>query len=76
MIWFILIYVSTIILYGLYIFVDMKKGETLKEYFNFTDLEFALASLLFPILNTCLILVLWSTKILHLIWNKIKYWKK
>lgn len=76
MIWLIIVYIITLILYGLYIFVDMKKSETLKEYFNFTDLELALASLLFPILNTYLILVLWSTKILHLIWDKIKYWKK
>ena len=74
--WFILIYASTIILYGLYVFVDMEKGDTLKVYFNFTDLELALASLLFPILNTCLVLVLWSIKILHLIWDKIKYWEK
>ena len=43
--WFILIYASTIILYGLYVFVDMEKGDTLKVYFNFTDLELALASL-------------------------------
>ena len=31
MIWFILIYVITLILFGVYIYIDMNKGETLQN---------------------------------------------
>jgi hypothetical protein len=32
MIWFILIYIITLILFGVFIYIDMDKGETLEHY--------------------------------------------
>ena len=34
MIWFIIIYGITLILWGIFIYTDMYKGETLEHYLN------------------------------------------
>lgn len=57
MIWFILIYVITLyvitlILFGVYIYIDMNKGETLQNYFNGTDLFSVIFCIFIPIINT------------------------
>lgn len=77
MIWFILIYVVTLILYLIYFYIDMKKGQTLKSYFNeFDDSYILIFCSSMPIINTIIVLVLYFCKIFNIIWNKIKYLEK
>ena len=56
MIWFILIYVITLILFGVCIYIDMDKGETLAHYFNGIDLLSTVFCILVPVINTFLLM--------------------
>ena len=77
MIWLVLIYIVTLILYLIYFYIDMKKGQTLNGYFDeFDDSHILIFCLFMPIINTILIVDLYFCKILNIIWNKIKLWKK
>lgn len=76
MIWFILIYVITLILFGVYIYIDMNKGETLQHYFNGADLFSIVFCVLIPIINTFTLIFFSIYKLSEKIWDKIKYWEK
>lgn len=76
MIWFILIYVITLILFGVGIYTEMEKGETLQHYFRYTELEAAVCLIFLPIVNTAAIICILAFKLLEKLWDKIKYWEK
>lgn len=76
MIWFILIYVITLILFGIIFYIDMDKGETLAHYFNGIDLYSIIFCILIPVINTFIVIFFFILKLFEKIWNKIKYWKK
>ena len=76
MIWFILIYIITLILYGVVIYIDMDKGETLDHYFKNIDLCAIIFCILLPFINTSILIFFSFFKLFEKIWNKIKYWKK
>jgi hypothetical protein len=76
MIWFILIYVATLILFGIIFYFDMDKGESLEDYFNGIDrLDFILM-FLFPIFNTIALIIVIFYVLSSNIWEKIKHWEK
>lgn len=76
MIWFILIYVITLILFGVVIYIDMDKGETLHHYSQGMDLPSTLFCILFPVVNTFIVILCYIVLLFSKLWNKIKYWKK
>lgn len=76
MIWFILIYVITLILFCVLCYLDMDKGETLEHYFQGMDIILFIVAFLFPIFNTLLLIMLILSTLSKTIWDKIKYWKK
>lgn len=76
MIWLILIYVVTLILYGVCIYIDMNKGENLQHYFRYIDTEAIICCIFIPIINTLALICIVSLKLLEKLWNKIKYWEK
>lgn len=76
MIWFILVYIITPILYGVVIYIDMEKGETLQEYVDKTGLFALVFFVITPIVNTCILIFFTTFKLSEKVWNKIKYWKK
>lgn len=76
MIWFILIYVITSILYGVAIYIDMEKGETLQHYFRHAELEAVICLMFLPIINTIAIIFILTFKLFEKLWEKIKYWEK
>jgi hypothetical protein len=76
MIWFILIYIITLILYGVFVYIDIDKGETLQRYFQNTEIMMIVSMVFTPIINTGFVILLFSTITFEKIWNKIKYWKK
>ena len=76
MIWFILIYVITLILFGVCIYIDMNKGETLQHYFNGIDLFSIVFCVVIPIINTFILIFCSIYKLSEKVWDKIKYWKK
>lgn len=76
MIWFILIYVITLILYGITVYCDMDKGESLDHYFRKLDGWELIIIFLIPIFNTFVLIFVILSLLLKKIWNKIKYWKK
>lgn len=76
MIWFILIYIITLILFGVAIYIDMNKGETLQHYFRHAELDAIILFIFFPIINTVVVICILIFKLLEKLWNKIKYWEK
>lgn len=76
MIWFILIYVITLILFGVAIYIDMNKGETLQHYFRHAEFDAIIMFIFFPIINTVTVICILIFKLLEKLWNKIKYWEK
>lgn len=76
MIWFILIYIITLILFGVVIYSDMDKGETLAHYFNGIDLFSIIFCILIPVINTFFVIFFSFLKLFEKIWDKIKYWEK
>jgi hypothetical protein len=76
MIWLILIYIITLILIGVQIYIDMDKGETLDHYFKNIDLCAIIFCILLPFINTIILIFLFIFKLLEKLWNKIKYWEK
>lgn len=77
MIWiFILIYVITLILFGVFIYNGMDKGETLHHYSQGTDLPSTLFCILFPVVNTFILILCYIILAFNKLWDKIKYWKK
>lgn len=76
MIWFILIYIITIILLCITFYRDMDKGESLDHYFkNIKFLDFIIIFLL-PGLNTIISVLAIFYILFKKIWDKIKYWEK
>jgi uncharacterized membrane protein len=76
MIWFILIYVITLILHIVFIYFDMDKGETLNHYFQGMDTMLFIVVFLIPVFNTVIVIILALNKFFEKIWDKIKYWQK
>ena len=76
MIWFVLIYIITLILYGVVIYIDMDKGETLAHYFNGIDLFSTVFCVLIPVINTFILIFFSALKLFEKLWEKIKYWEK
>lgn len=76
MILLILIYVITLILFGVFIYIDMDKGETLQDYFHNMEITMIICITFIPILNTFFVILLLSATIFEKIWDRIKYWKK
>ena len=76
MILFILIYVVTLILLGVYVYIDMNKGESLEHYFRNVDFLLFIIVFLLPIFNTVAFILLIFDILFKKIWDKIKYWKK
>lgn len=76
MIWFILIYVITLILLGVYVYIDINKGESLEHYFRNVDFLLFIIVFLLPVFNTVAFILLIFDIIFKKIWDKIKYWKK
>ena len=76
MIWFILIYVITLILDIVFIYFDMDKGETLEHYFQGMDTLFFIVIYLLPIFNTIIVIILAFNKFFEKIWDKITHWEK
>ena len=76
MIWFILIYVITLILLGVYVYIDMNKGESLEHYFRNVDFLLFIIVFLLPIFNTVAFILLIFDILFKKIWDKIKYCKK
>jgi uncharacterized membrane protein len=76
MIWFILIYVITLILHIVFIYFDMDKGETLNHYFQGMDTMLFIAIFLIPVFNIVIVIILALNKFFEKIWDKIKYWQK
>lgn len=76
MIWFVLIYIITLILYGVVIYIDMDKGETLQHYWQGTDLLSTVFCILVPVINTFLLMFFSIYKLSEKVWEKIKYWEK
>jgi hypothetical protein len=76
MIWFILSYVITLILLGIYVYIDMNKGESLEHYFRNVDFLLFIIVFLLPIFNTVTFILLIFDIIFKKIWDKIKYWEK
>ena len=76
MIWFILIYVITLILFGVFIYIDMNKGETLQNYFNGIDLCSTIFCIFMPLINTGVLIFFYIYKLSEKVWDKIKYWRK
>ena len=76
MIWFILIYIITLILFGVFIYIDMDKGESLEHYFGgLNGLDLTLM-FLFPIFNTIVLIIVILHTLFSNIWDKIKDWEK
>lgn len=76
MIWFILIYVMTLILFCITFYCDMDKGESLEHYFRGLDgIDFVFI-FLFPIVNTIVLIGIVSYLLFSHLWDKIKYWEK
>ena len=76
MIWFILIYIITLILFGVFVYIDMDKRETLEHYCKNIDMPSTIFLILFPFVNTFILILYFLILISKKIWNKIKYWKK
>lgn len=76
MVWFILIYVITLILFRVFIYIDMDKGETLQEYFCGIDLCSIIFCIFIPFINTFMLIFFSIYKLSEKFWDKIKYWKK
>lgn len=76
MIWFILIYIITLILFCITIYCDMDKGENLDHYFRKLDSWELIIVFLIPIFNTGVLIFIIFSLLLKKIWNKIKYWQK
>ena len=76
MIWFILIYVITIILHGIYVYIDMDKGESLESYFKNIDGFLFIIIFLIPLFNTFILIMLIFNRLFNKIWNHIKHWQK
>ena len=76
MIWFILIYVATLILFGIIFYFDMDKGESLEKYFRGLDGIDFVFMFLFPIVNTIVLIVVIFHVLFSNIWDKIKHWEK
>lgn len=76
MFWFILIYVITLILIGVCIYIDMDKGETLQHYWQGTDLLSTVFCILVPVINTFMLIFFFIYKLSAKVWDKIKYWEK
>ena len=76
MIWFILIYITTIILHGICVYIDMDKGESLEHYFrNLENWDFIIIFII-PVFNTVILIFIIFSLFFNKIWDKIKYWKK
>jgi hypothetical protein len=52
MIWFILIYIITLVLFGVFVYIDIDKGETLQRYFQNTEIMMIVSMVFTPIINT------------------------
>lgn len=76
MIWFILIYVATLILFGITFYFDMDKGESLEQYFRGLDGIDFIFLFLFPIFNTIALIGIVFYLLFNNIWDKIKHWEK
>ena len=76
MIWFILIYILTLILAGVYIYIDMYKGETLQHYFKYEDSRINIFFMLIPCINIIALIYFFGIKLFKKLWDKIKYWEK
>ena len=76
MIWFILIYVITLILSGVYIYIDMYKGETLQHYFKYEDSHIMIFCMLVPGINIVALIYFFGIKLFKKFWDKIKHWEK
>jgi hypothetical protein len=76
MIWFILIYVITIILHGIYVYIDMDKGENLEHYFKNIDGFLFIIIFLIPLFNTFILIMLIFNRLFNKIWNHVKHWQK
>ena len=73
---FILIYIITLILFGVFVYIDMDKGETLEHYCKDTDMPSTIFLILFPFVNTFILILCFIILISKKLWNKIKYCKK
>lgn len=76
MIWFILIYIVTLILFCITFYCDMDKGESLEHYFRSLDGLDLTLMFLFPIINTIVLVVIIFHSIFSNLWEKIKHWEK
>lgn len=76
MIWLILIYIITLILFGVYFYVDLEKGETLDHYFKNVDHGAIFFCVAIPVINTFMLISAFILKLVEKLWNKIKYWEK
>ena len=69
----ILVYLIPIGIIGWYVYSDMRKGETIEEYYNRAHLDdLIIFMVLFPIVNIALSFIVLK----ELIWSKIKDLKK
>ena len=73
---FILIYVITLILFGVTFYCDMDKGESLEHYFRSLDGLDLILIFLLPIFNTIVLIVIVFYFIFSNLWDKIKDWEK
>lgn len=69
---FILLYIFTIVLIAVLVYIDMEKGETLEEYANESDFDELSIFLVIPVLNSFMAICF----TLHVIYNKLKYFRK
>ena len=76
MIWFILIYVITLILFCITIYCDMDKGESLEQYCRGLDGLDITLMFLFPIINTIVLIIILFHVLFSNIWDKIKHLEK
>lgn len=69
----ILVYLIPLGIIGWYVYTDMRKGETIEEYYNRAHLDdLIIFMVLFPIVNIALSFIVLK----ELIWSKIKDLKK
>lgn len=76
MIWFILIYIITLILFCITFYCDMDKGESLDHYFEKLNSWDFIIMFLIPIFNTAVLILIIICLLFNKIWDKIKYWEK
>lgn len=72
----ILIYIITITLGVIFIYLDMEKDETLEHYFYEVSLSVFVLFLICPFVNIFMVSYLYTIKTCTIISNKIKLLKK